>query len=116
MKSDADDKPALRKRDEALSKDGQWRSFPHVPCLLQYVSNGNYYGRIRVGGKLIRVSLKTSVWTTAKLKLAEMMKGARENRDKVIAPKFSEALEIYERELKTDANMKPRSKGYPVPG
>jgi len=112
MKSDADDKPALRKRDEALSKDGQWRSFPHVPCLLQYVSNGNYYGRIRVGGKLIRVSLKTSVWTTAKLKLAEMMKGARENRDKVIAPKFSEALEIYERELKTDANMKPRSKGY----
>jgi len=41
-----------------LSKDGQWRSFPNVPCLRQYVSNGNYYGRIRVNGKLIRASLK----------------------------------------------------------
>ena len=37
---------ALKKREEHLSKDGQWRSFPTVPHLLQYVSNGNYYGRM----------------------------------------------------------------------
>jgi hypothetical protein len=42
-----------------LSIDGQWQSFPKVLCLLQYVSNGNYYDRIRVNGKLIRESLKT---------------------------------------------------------
>ena len=112
MQSSADGKPASRKRDEALSKDGQWRSFPHVPCLLQYVSNGNYYGRIRVNGKLIRVSLKTSVWTIAKLKLAEMMKKGRENRDKAVAPKFSEAVELFKTELASDSTMKPRSKGY----
>jgi hypothetical protein len=41
-----------------LSKDGKWRSFPKVPHLLQYVSNGNYYGRIKMGGKLIRESLQ----------------------------------------------------------
>jgi integrase len=112
MQSSADGKPASRKRDEALSKDGQWRSFPHVPCLLQYVSNGNYYGRIRVNGKLIRVSLKTSVWTIAKLKLAEMMKQGRENRDKAVAPKFSEAVDLFKTELASDSTMKPRSKGY----
>jgi len=112
MQSNVDGKPASKKRDEALSSDGHWRSFPNVPCLLQYVSNGNYYGRIRVNGKLIRVSLKTSVWTTAKLKLADLMKNKRENRDKVAAPKFSEALELFKTELANDATMKPRSKGY----
>jgi integrase len=86
------------------------RSFPHVPCLLQYVSNGNYYGRIRVNGKLIRVSLKTSVWTVAKLKLAEMMKKGREIRGKVVAPKFSEAVELFKTELASDSTMKPHSK------
>jgi hypothetical protein len=57
------------KREAHLSKDGQWRSFPKVPHLLQYVSNGNYYARIKVKGKIIRESLKTGVWTTAKLRL-----------------------------------------------
>jgi len=47
---------ASKKREEHLSKDGQWRSFPKVPHLLQYVSNGSYYGRIKVGGKVIRKS------------------------------------------------------------
>jgi len=97
-----------------LSKDGHWRSFPHVPCLLQYVSNGNYYGRIRVNGKLIRVSLKTSVWTIAKTKLAELVKNAQENRDKVATPKFSEAVELFKTELASDSTMKPRSKGYRI--
>jgi hypothetical protein len=49
---------ALKKREEHLSKDGQWRSFPKVPHLLQYVSNGNYYARIKAKGKVIRQSLR----------------------------------------------------------
>jgi len=60
-----DTEPAGRKREEHLSSDGKWRSFPKVPHLLQYASNGNYYGRIKVGGKLIRESPRTTVWTTA---------------------------------------------------
>ena len=51
--------PQSRKRDEYLSKDGKWRSFPKVPHLLQYVSNHSYYGRIKLNGKIIRDSLKT---------------------------------------------------------
>jgi len=31
-----------------------WRSFPKVPHLLQYVSNGNYYARIKANSKRIR--------------------------------------------------------------
>ena len=57
----SDTKPRKNKRNERLSPDGKWRSFPKVPNLLQYVSNGNYYGRIKVGGKLIRESLRTDV-------------------------------------------------------
>jgi hypothetical protein len=61
-----------RKREEHLSPDGQWRSFPKVPHLLQYVSNGNYYARIKVNGKIIRESLKTGVWITAKFRLPDL--------------------------------------------
>jgi integrase len=95
-----------------LSKDGQWRSFPKIPCLLQYVSNGNYYGRIRVNGKLIRVSLKTSVWTTARMRLTDLQKDQRENSNKVEPPKFSEAVELFKRELEHDTAIKPQSKKY----
>ena len=37
-----------------LSKDGQWRSLPKVPKLLEYVPNGAYYAQIKVHGKVIR--------------------------------------------------------------
>lgn len=41
-----------------MSKDGQWRSFPKVPNLIQYVPNGGYYARIKVVGKVIRRTLE----------------------------------------------------------
>jgi len=76
---DRDTQISSRKRDEHLSHDGQWRSFPKVPNLIQYVNNGNYYGRIKVGGKIIRESLKTNVWTTAKLLLVDFLRTKRNN-------------------------------------
>ena len=101
-----------RKREEHLSKDSQWRSFPKVPHLLQYVSNGNYYARIKANGKIIRESLKTSVWTTAKLKLTDFVKKHQEARGTLISPKFSEAVEVFKRELESDSRIKPQSKQY----
>ena len=74
MQSQPEAQPKTHKREEHLSPDGQWRSFPKVPHLLQYVSNANYYARIKVNGKVIRESLKTTVWTTAKLRLADFLK------------------------------------------
>jgi hypothetical protein len=101
-----------RKRDEHLSTDGKWRSFPRVPHLLQYVSNDNYYGRIKLNGKVIRESLETAVWTTAKLKLADFLKGKLEGRGKVAPPLFSEAVELFKRELESDTGIKPQSRKY----
>ena len=101
-----------RKREEHLSKDSQRRSIPKVPHLLQYVSNGNYYARIRVNGKINRESLKTSVWTTAKLRLTDFVKKHQEGRDTIVSPKFSEAVEVFKRELESDSRIKPQSKQY----
>jgi hypothetical protein len=87
-------------------------SFPKVPHLLQYVSNGNYYGRIKTGGKLIRESLQTTVWPTAKLRLTDFLKTHQENRNRVDPPQFSDAVELFQVEIERDATVKRRSKEY----
>lgn len=110
--SDSDAQTNGRKREEHLSKDGQWRSFPKVPHLLQYVGNANYYGRIKVDGKVIRESLQTTVWTTAKLRPTDFLKGQQEARGHVAAPRFNEAVALFERDLESDTTIKPRSKEY----
>jgi hypothetical protein len=92
-------------------QDGLWRSFPKVPHLLQYVSNGNYYGRIKVAGKTIRESLKTKVWSTAKLRLTDFLKN-QQSRDRVEPPKFSAAVELFKQQLASDTSLKPQSRKY----
>jgi len=74
-----------------LSQDGKWRSFPQIPNLVQYVSNGNYYGRIKIDGKLIRERLRRTVWTSAKTRLDDFRKKHHENQNAVDPPNFSEA-------------------------
>jgi hypothetical protein len=107
-----DTEPNSRKREEHLSGDGKWRSLPKVPNLIQYVSNGNYYGRIKIDGKIIRESLKTDVWTTAKLRLVDYQKQHQERRNHMDSLRFSEAVDLFKQELERDATMKPRSKEY----
>jgi hypothetical protein len=59
------------KRTTRVSKDGAWQSLPKVPHLLQYVCGGAYYARVKIRGKIIRHSLETDVFSTAKLKLLD---------------------------------------------
>jgi len=92
-----------------LSKDGKWRSFPKVPNLLQYVSNGNYYARTKINGKLIRASLRTTVWSTAKLRHVDFLKQHQEARGTIVPLKFSEVVELFRRELAADSTIKPQS-------
>jgi hypothetical protein len=66
-----------------------------VPNLLQYVGSGNYYGRMKVRGKVIRESLKTTVWSTAKLRLADFLKRQHEASAVVPAPTCREAVEHF---------------------
>jgi hypothetical protein len=47
------------------------------PNLIRYKSIGNYFGRVRVNGKLIRHPLKTRVRSVAKLKLSDFLQDHR---------------------------------------
>ncbi len=53
------------------SPDKDWLKLP-VANLLRHVSSGIYFARFRVGGKLIRKSLKTNVLSVAKLRLRDL--------------------------------------------
>lgn len=112
MQSLRDKQPSPRKREEHLSNNGKWRSFPKVPHLLQYVISGNYFGKVKIDGRSIRKSLQTTVWSTAQLRLNDFLKEHRENRNHVDPPKFKEAVELFKTELESDSTIKPRSKGY----
>jgi len=46
-------KPKKKNRAERVSPNGKWRSFPKVPNLVQYVSTGLYFARVKVQGKLV---------------------------------------------------------------
>ena len=95
-----------------MSANGKWRSFPKVPHLLQYIISGNYFGKVKISGRTVRKSLKTTVWTTAQLRLNDFLKENRENRNRVDPPKFSVVVEMFKQQLDHDTTIKPRSKEY----
>ncbi len=94
----------------------RWQKTP-VANLVRHVQSGNYYARIRVGGKLIWKSLKTDRISVAKLRLGDFQK---EERQRAAAQKavargkmtFDDALRAYRDRLKGDHSIKERSKTY----
>ena len=72
---------------------------------------------MRVKGKLIRKSLKTSALSVAKLRLADLEKhecGLAASREAVAAGKmtFGDCLEIFKTRLENDPDAKPKTKEY----
>jgi hypothetical protein len=61
------------KRNDNLSTDGKWRSFPKVPNLLQYVVAGTYYARHELNGKPVHAPFETDIATTVKLRLPDKL-------------------------------------------
>jgi hypothetical protein len=53
--------PGSWKREEHMSAS-KWRSFPKVPQPLQYVISGNCFGKVKINGQFIRLSLPAAVW------------------------------------------------------
>lgn len=107
------DTKSKENRTDNLSPDGKWRSFPKVPNLLQYVSTGTFYGRVKVDGKLYRESLDTTVFTVAKLKLGDFVKEKTRKRRQTGAPvTFAEAGRLYEQDLENDHGLSENSKRY----
>src|SRR2546425_13086154 len=64
--------PTKRKPDA----DFEWVKTPY-PNLIRYKPSGNYFGRVRVNGKLIRRSFETHVLSVAKLKLSDFLQDHR---------------------------------------
>jgi integrase len=93
-----------------LSLDGVWRTYPNVPNLLCYVKSGMFYGRLKVRGKQIRRSLETAVFSTAKLRLADLIRGARTT--KPVSGTFQEARAAYEADLTAAHEVGENSKRY----
>ena len=59
MQSLRNKQPGPRKREEHLSTDGKWRSFPKVPHLLGYVISRNNFGKVKINGKKIEAGACT---------------------------------------------------------
>ncbi len=108
-----DTKTAKNKRTERLSPDGKWRSFPKVPNLLQYVSTGLYFARLKVNGKLIRRGLKAKTHEEATLALYDFIARERKRQHIVGAPvTFGEARALYEASTANDPTLAPQSRYY----
>jgi hypothetical protein len=56
-----------------------------VRNLVRYVPSGKFFARIRVKGKLLRRSLKTSTLSVAKLRLADLEKSERQAVEHAVA-------------------------------
>jgi integrase len=98
------------------SDSSQWANSP-VANLVRYVPSGVYFARARVGGKLIRRSLKTDVLSVAQLRLSDLLKAERhgvESRASVSKGKmtFGDALAIYASRLEAKVGLKPSAKLY----
>lgn len=85
--------------------------------LIRYVPSGKYYARVRVKGKLIVKSLKTTRISVAKLRLSDLEKAERttaENNDALTSGSmcFGQALAIFRQRVDGDPSLKPRTKAY----
>jgi integrase len=105
-----------RVKDNIAAPKELWLKTPFAN-LVRYVPSGIYFSRIRVGGKLIRRSLKTNRLVVAKLRLADLEKverqrieiqGTVENGNM----RFGDVLAIFRARLQNDAALKPRTKEF----
>ena len=109
----------MKRKNSDLQPDeceSSWQKTPYAN-LVRYAPSGRYFARIRVGGKLIRQSLKTKVLSVAKLKLADLEKQERaklEGRQRLTEGKafFRDLVKEYLERLDGNPNLKPRTKEY----
>ena len=88
-----------------------------VQNLMRYRPSGTYFARFRAGGKLIRQSLDTAVFSVAKQRLPDMMRDYRSRNESVKAfahgkMTVRDAAEVYLRKVRASVSLKPRSKDY----
>jgi integrase len=109
-------KHKIAQQNQPDDQKSSWQKTPFAN-LIRYAPSGKYFARIRVGGKLIRQSLKTKALSVAKLKLADLEK---QERAKLEGQKrltegvafFRDLAKEYLERLDGMPNLKPRTKEY----
>ena len=96
--------------------DSLWQKTQYAN-LVRYKPSKAYFARIRIGGKLIRRTLKTKVLSVAKLRLGDLEKKERQMAEQQVAVldgsmTFADALATYQQRLEGDASIKPRTREY----
>lgn len=105
------------KADNAQSdRESDWQKTPFAN-LVRYKPSQVYFARLKVKGKLIRRSLKTTLISVAKLRLADLDKVERQKAQSFSAAAngkmtFGDALAIFKSRLAANPSTKPRTKEY----
>lgn len=99
-------------------KETQFRSdATRVQHLFRYQPSGTYFARLKVGGKSIRKSLETTVFSVAQLRLPDAIKESRkieEARQRFGNGRmsFGDAVQIYCGKPEVNPDLTPKSKYY----
>ena len=96
--------------------DSLWESTA-VQNLFRYGPSGTYFARFKVGGKPIRQSLETSVFSVAKQRLPDKIREYRSRHESIKAfasgkMTVGDAAEVYLQKINGKISLKPRSKQY----
>jgi integrase len=105
-----------RPDQESANHEGLWQKSA-TPNLYRYRPSGRYFARAKVGGKLIRQSLKTSTYSVAVLRLNDLLKENRGRREISEATKsgpmtFQQAAELLLARVDADPTLKPATRVY----
>lgn len=98
------------------TKKSEWES-TRTQNLIRYRPSGTYFARFKVGGKLIRKSLETQVFSVAELRLPDKIKDHRKANEARRSfangrMSFGDAVQIYQDKLALNSELKPRTKAY----
>ncbi|MCX6979411.1 MAG: site-specific integrase [Verrucomicrobia bacterium] len=99
-----------------MSLSSQWKK-SSVANIVRYQPSGVYFARVRIGGKLIRQSLRTTILEVARPRLADLIGSAREQCDstgRIAAGRltFGDAAGQYLAQVESNPELKPRPRLY----
>ena len=99
-----------------LTEESRWESTT-VQNLIRYRPSGTYFARFKIGGKLIRQSLETPVFSVAKQRLPDKIREHRARHESAKAfaggkMTVGDAAEVYLQKVLASLSLNPRSKDY----
>jgi integrase len=97
-------------------KESVWESTT-IQNLFRYRPSGTYFARFKVGGRPIRQSLETTVFSVAKQRLPDKIREYRSRHESAKAFAggkmiVGDAVQVYLQKVRANVSLKPRSKEY----